>query len=78
MECRLLSPGHDRHLGCLRLSAWLESPGEPDRVTGRVRRCLRRGDLKDAVLQLKMAIAREPQSAFLRTALAEVETEVGK
>jgi hypothetical protein len=40
--------------------------------------CLRRGDLKDAVLQLKMAIARDPQSAFLRTALAEVQAEVGK
>jgi len=40
--------------------------------------CLRRGDLKDAVLQLKMAIACDPQSVFLRTALAEVEAEVGK
>jgi hypothetical protein len=40
--------------------------------------CLRRGDLRDAVLQLKMAIASDPQSAFLRTALAEVEAEVGK
>jgi curved DNA-binding protein CbpA len=40
--------------------------------------CLRRGDLKGAVLQLKMAIACDPQSAFLRTALAEVEAEVGK
>jgi hypothetical protein len=40
--------------------------------------CLRRGDLKGAVLQLKMAIACDPQSAFLRTALAEVEAEVSK
>jgi hypothetical protein len=38
--------------------------------------CLRRGDLKGAVLQLKMAIACDPQSSFLRTALAEVEAEV--
>jgi Tfp pilus assembly protein PilF len=40
--------------------------------------CLRRGDLRDAVLQLKMAIAADPQSTLLRTALAEVEVEVGK
>lgn len=39
---------------------------------------LRRGDLTAAILQLKMAIASDPQSAFLRTALSEVETEVGK
>jgi hypothetical protein len=39
---------------------------------------LKRGDLKGAVLQLKMAIASDPQSAFLRTALVEVETEVRK
>lgn len=39
---------------------------------------LRRGDLKGAVLQLKMAIAADPQSSFLRTALAEVEAEVSK
>jgi hypothetical protein len=39
---------------------------------------LRRGDLMQAVLQLKLAIACDPQSAFLRTALAEVEAEVGK
>ena len=39
---------------------------------------LRRGDLKGAILQLKMAIAADPQSAFLRTALAEVEAEVAK
>ncbi|MGN6105001.1 MAG: hypothetical protein ACTHU0_07855 [Kofleriaceae bacterium] len=39
---------------------------------------LRRGDLRGAVLQLKMAIATDPQSVFLRTALIEVEAEVGK
>jgi hypothetical protein len=39
---------------------------------------LRRGDLTGAVLQLKMAIASDPQSAFLRSALAEVEAEVMK
>ena len=40
--------------------------------------CLRRGDLTQAVLHLKMAIACDPQSALLRSALAEVESEVGK
>ena len=39
---------------------------------------LRRGDLTTAILQLKMAIAADPQSGFLRTALAEVEAEVAK
>ena len=39
---------------------------------------LRRGDLKGAVLQLKMAIASDPHSAFLRSAIAEVEAEVSK
>lgn len=39
---------------------------------------LRRGDLKGAVLQLKLAIATDPQSPFLRTALSEVEIEVRK
>jgi hypothetical protein len=39
---------------------------------------LRRGDFKAAVLQLKMAIAADPHSAFLRTALAEVESELRK
>jgi hypothetical protein len=39
---------------------------------------LRRGDLKGATLQLKMAIAADPQSSLLRTALAEVEAEVAK
>jgi hypothetical protein len=40
--------------------------------------CLRRGDLKGAILQLKLACAADPTSGFLRTALAEVETEVRK
>jgi hypothetical protein len=40
--------------------------------------CLRRGDLQGAVLQLKMAIATDPQSQLLRSALAEVEAEVRK
>ena len=39
---------------------------------------LRRGELTGAVLQLKMAIASDPQSAFLRSALSEVEAEVSK
>jgi hypothetical protein len=39
---------------------------------------LRRGDLTGAVLQLKMAIASDPQSQLLRTALAEVEAEIRK
>ena len=37
---------------------------------------LRRGDLKGAVLQLKMAIAADPLSTLLRTALSEVENEI--
>jgi hypothetical protein len=39
---------------------------------------LRRGELTAAVLQLKMAIASDPGSAFLRSALGEVEAEVSK
>jgi hypothetical protein len=39
---------------------------------------LRQGNLKAALMQLKMAIATDPHSAFLRTALAEVEVEVLK
>jgi predicted Zn-dependent protease len=39
---------------------------------------LRRGELTGAVLQLKMAIASDPQSAFLRSALVEVEAGVAK
>ncbi|HEY5944061.1 MAG TPA: hypothetical protein VIV40_01155 [Kofleriaceae bacterium] len=40
--------------------------------------CLKRGDLTGAILQLKLACAADPTSAFLRSALAEVETEVRK
>ncbi len=39
---------------------------------------LRRGDLKGAILQIKMAIATDPSSAFLRSALAEVDAELRK
>ncbi|MGE5182305.1 MAG: hypothetical protein ACM31C_09600 [Acidobacteriota bacterium] len=39
---------------------------------------LKRGDLRGATLQLKLAIAADPQSPFLRTALAEVEAELQK
>ena len=38
--------------------------------------CLKRGDLRGAILQLKLACATDPTSGFLRTALAEVEAEV--
>lgn len=40
--------------------------------------CLKRGDLRGAMLQLKMAIGSDPASTFLRTALHEVEAEVRK
>ncbi|MEO6773807.1 MAG: hypothetical protein ABI467_12445 [Kofleriaceae bacterium] len=40
--------------------------------------CLKRGDLRGAMLQLKMAIGTDPGSTFLRTALHEVENEVRK
>ncbi len=39
---------------------------------------LRRGDLKGAVMQLKMAIAADPLSTMLRSALTEVESEIAK
>ena len=39
---------------------------------------LRRGDLKGALLQMKMAIAGDPQSPFLRSALVEIEAELAK
>jgi len=39
---------------------------------------LRRGDLKAGLLQLKMAIAADPASQFLRQALGEVEAELAK
>jgi hypothetical protein len=40
--------------------------------------CLKRGDMRGAMLQLKMAIGADPASTFLRTALHEVEAEVRK
>lgn len=40
--------------------------------------CLNRGDLKGAILQLKLACAVDPASSFLRTALAEVVSEANK
>jgi hypothetical protein len=40
--------------------------------------CLNRGDLKGAILQLKLACAVDPASSFLRTALAEVVSESSK
>lgn len=39
---------------------------------------LRRGDLKGAMMQVKMAIAGDPQSPFLRSALVEIEAELAK
>jgi hypothetical protein len=39
---------------------------------------LRRGELTGAVLQLKLAIAADPQATLLRSALAEVQAELGK
>ncbi len=39
---------------------------------------LRRGDVRGGVLQIKMAIAADPGSTFLRTALGEMEKELTK
>jgi len=39
---------------------------------------LRRGDVRGGLLNIKMAIAADPQSSFLRSALIEVEAELGK
>ena len=39
---------------------------------------LKRGDLKSALLQVKLAIAADPASGFLRSALAEIELEIKK
>ena len=39
---------------------------------------LRRGDLRGGILQVKMAIAADPASTFLRSALAEIEAEAAK
>lgn len=38
--------------------------------------CLGRGDLKAAILQIKLAVAADPHSTFLRSALAEVDAEL--
>jgi hypothetical protein len=37
---------------------------------------LKRGDLKSALLQIKLAAATDPQSTFLRNAIAEVDAEL--
>lgn len=62
-----------------------EAAGPAQRMSGKAlvhyrkaELALRRGELTGAVLHLKMAIASDPQSAFLRSALAEVEAEVTK
>ncbi len=39
---------------------------------------LKRGDFKSAVLQVKLAIAADPTSTFLRNALAEIDAELRK
>lgn len=39
---------------------------------------LRRGELRNSVLQIKMAIAADPSSQFLRTVLTEIEAELAK
>lgn len=39
---------------------------------------LRRGELRPAVMQIKMAIAADPASTFLRSALGEIEKELAK
>ncbi len=39
---------------------------------------LRRGDLSNAVLQMKMAIAADSASTFLRAAMAEIQAELAK
>ena len=40
--------------------------------------CLKRGDLRGALLRIQMAIAADPQSAFLRSALVEIDAELAK
>jgi hypothetical protein len=40
--------------------------------------CLRRGDLRGAILQLKLAVNTDPASAFLRTTLADAEAQSRK
>jgi hypothetical protein len=61
------------------------APGAPGPMNSRAliyyrkaEMCLRQGDLKTAALNMKMAIAGDPQSTFLRTALAEIELELAK
>jgi hypothetical protein len=39
---------------------------------------LRRGDLRGGILQIKMAIAADPGSQFLRQALGQIEAELAK
>ncbi len=39
---------------------------------------LRRGDIQAGMLHVKMAIAADPQSKFLRSALAQIESELPK
>jgi hypothetical protein len=39
---------------------------------------LNQGELRNAILQLKMAIAADPQASILKKALAEVEAELAK
>ena len=39
---------------------------------------LRRGDMQNAMMQIKLAIAMDPNSKFLRAALHEIQSEVGK
>lgn len=39
---------------------------------------LRKGDARNGTLSIKMAIAADPQSSFLRNALAEIEAEISK
>jgi hypothetical protein len=61
------------------------SPGAPGPMNSKAliyyrkaEMCLRQGDLKTACLNMKMAIAGDPQSTFLRNALAEIESELAK
>jgi hypothetical protein len=44
----------------------------------KVEMSLRRGDVSGAILQMKMAIAADPGSTFLRTALTEIQAELAK
>jgi hypothetical protein len=39
---------------------------------------LRRGDITSAMMQIKMSIAADPNSKFLRAALQEIQVELGK